>query len=909
MSIFLAHKEWLWIALALAVGLGWLLIRLYRRERAEVRPVGPLLTTLRVLALLLILAMLLEPIVGWTIPRERKAAIAVVVDQSASMSLRDDRASASTLTRWAVGLGEASAPAKQAVLVAAFAQLETAEVLVVQLQREPGDALADKLASTWEKMTAETIRGVNTDEAISAPNYVGVDKWKKQTDDLETLQRNEVVNVRNPARRGTALNKLSSELARLRRNLIRLQGQLDSIPVTISEDQKTALDIVAKRKRTELAAQALAGEKLDLLRRLEKKFRVKIYRTNGFTATPAEVVAPITTESLAAAMDASPPRGTPMTALSDPLQQVADELAEEPLAGIVLLTDGQHNRGRDPETIATALGKRSVPIYAVGIGDPQLPPDISVEKVAASEIVFAGDSVNVLTELSVVGFRDATFPVRIEQKTTEGTLEIVAETTAMAKSDSEQIRVPLSFLPKGEGDLIYTVSVLPQTGEAIAQNNARSFRVHVVKEKLKVLFIEAEPRWEWRYLRHDLERDTYVDAKILLLSEAGRDAARAQMPANREQMFKYDVIVLGDLPPDFLTPADEKNLEGFVADRAGTLVVIAGKRAMPSAYSGRKLAELLPIVPTTATGDGNYNESLKKEGARWRVTPLGRENPLMALSPDLKENEEIWKNMPPFYWLAPIARAKPQAEVLIEAVVGEQATPLLATQYYGLGKVLWIGTDNTWRWRYKVADEYYHRFWGQVLRWSTVGTLTARDAYVRFGTSKDEFRSEEPIGIDARVLGADFLPLEDGVVTAVIYDGDGKERERVRLQYVAGSGGAYRGQISGLPESEYTARLDVPALPQRISAAAVGFAVREDASLEFTRPNLNESLLRQLARASGGRYYDLTTVRTLPDDVPPRVVQEVTRREIELWDSVPFFCLFAVVLCAEWILRKRKGLI
>lgn len=926
MSVSLAHPQWLALALLTGAAAGWLIWRLYRNERAQLpRRLSRALPALRLAALAMLLLMLLEPLAAWKTTRIQQPLLAVVVDQSASMSLRDDHAYTGTRARWAAALGKLSDAEAGAPLSALFAALDHADAAVGRLQSfaidfkardarpdqiHEGSALLNAADTAWQRLLTQLNAALQQAELKAELSATELDAWTRRAGGHENFRKNTITAART-ALVAVAENgdPLSAPVGRLWLAQQRLREDLNVVDAHLrkrfqpSAHAKKAMEEVAALTRAEVAAHVLAGQSA-LLPRLQRNFRVLLYRAGGLTASPVE----IGSISLDAVLAALHKADAPFTALGEPLAQLADDVGSGGLAGIVLLSDGQQNRGRDAESVAAALGARGVPIYAVGVGAQELPPDISVEKVVASEMVFAGDAVTVLAKLSVVGFKDVAFPVRIEQGTDGGgTSTILEETMVTARSEAEVVQVPLTFLPRGDGVQIFNVRVPPQSGEAISQNNTRRFRVHVGKEKLKVLLVENEPRWEWRYLRHDLERDNYVEATAILIGNQGA-TARAQMPATREQMFQYDVILLGDVPADFLTPVDESHLESFVADRAGTLVVLAGKRAMPAAFTSRKLVDLLPIVPSPQPLSAN----LMRTGARWRVTAMGRENPLLMLSPDPAENALVWRQLPIFYWFAPVARVKPQTEVLVEAVPvtePEAATALIATHYYGLGKVMWIGTENLWRMRFRAGDEYYHRFWGQVLRWSLLGTLTARDAFVRLGTTKDEYRREEPIGVDARVLGADFLPLEDSMVSAVIFDREGKERERVRLQHIAGSGGTYRGQVGGLPEGEYRVRLDVPALPQRLSQAEATFAVREDASVEFTRGNLNEPLLRAMARASGGRYYDLTTVHRLSEEILARKLTETVRQERELWNSLPFFLLFATLLCAEWFLRKRNGLI
>jgi len=90
--------------------------------------------------------------------------------------------------------------------------------------------------------------------------------------------------------------------------------------------------------------------------------------------------------------------------------------------------------------------------------------------------------------------------------------------------------------------------------------------------------------------------------------------------------------------------------------------------------------------------------------------------------------------LPGIYWSHPISKVKPAAKVLAEhsnplrRTAKNAAEPLVAVQPVGAGRVLYVGSDETWRWRY-VQDGYYHRrFWANAVRY--LATLKARQVVI-----------------------------------------------------------------------------------------------------------------------------------------------------------------------------------
>jgi hypothetical protein len=133
---------------------------------------------------------------------------------------------------------------------------------------------------------------------------------------------------------------------------------------------------------------------------------------------------------------------------------------------------------------------------------------------------------------------------------------------------------------------------------------------------------------------------------------------------------------------------------------------------------------------------------------------------MLQFATEAEQNRAIWTGLPWLPWVV-AGRAKPGATVL--ATSRDESAAAIAAQPYGLGKVLWIGTDGTWRWRHRVGDAYHHRFWDQVVRWAASGKLTAGNPFVRFGPVKPRVAEGDGARLQARIsegvpgIGADLL--------------------------------------------------------------------------------------------------------------------------------------------------------
>ncbi|HZT83366.1 MAG TPA: vWA domain-containing protein, partial [Gemmataceae bacterium] len=282
------------------------------------------------------------------------------------------------------------------------------------------------------------------------------------------------------------------------------------------------------------------------------------------------------------------------TDLGRPLDRVLEKAGEgkDQVRGVILLTDGRHNRGPVPGGRADRLGERKIPIYPVAIGTRKSGPELAVTGVTANNAVFKAreDIVNATVKASL---KVRSLPAQ----------ELVVELQGMGRTldrkrithDGKDHDYPLSFPVSlnQEGTQKLTVSVRPAPGQAHTDNNRRAVAVKVVDDQAEVLLIEGEARWEYHYLASALARDdlvkrakgvVFVQPRIGRIDEAELEKAghpSLKLPAGPDAFSVYDCVVLGDVSPEQLPRADRKRLEKYVGERGGTLVILAGKRFMP----------------------------------------------------------------------------------------------------------------------------------------------------------------------------------------------------------------------------------------------------------------------------------------------------------------------------------------
>jgi len=401
--------------------------------------------------------------------------------------------------------------------------------------------------------------------------------------------------------------------------------------------------------------------------------------------------------------------------------------------------------------------------------------------------------------------------------------------------------------------------------------------------------------------------------------------------------MKFDVIILGDIKPSSLREQDQTALRKFVEERGGTLIVIAGPRYMPHAFAGTPLAEVLPVSCTPVKDEGCYLLA-PEESYRIALTSEGRESVIMRLSADAEENLATWEGLPDIHWRHPGVKAKEGAVVLAYALTPdappflrpktgydlpaeetiarrrefEREHALIASHNAALGRVLFLSFDRTWRLRYRVGDTYHHRFWGQVLRWATADKLPAGTSLVRIGTDQPRYPAHSRIRARAKIVQADYSPVQSGEVFAKVFDGN-RLVLRKKMEYQANSAGIYAADMGELPPGTYRLELDAPAAKQMLFAEKVEkvsteFSVESAVPIEQIELVADRGLLERMALLTGGVVVSPPDAAQVLEVLGPGTLAHEELRQRSLWDSWPFLVLIMLTAGVEWSLRKRARL-
>jgi hypothetical protein len=408
-------------------------------------------------------------------------------------------------------------------------------------------------------------------------------------------------------------------------------------------------------------------------------------------------------------------------------------------------------------------------------------------------------------------------------------------------------------------------------------------------------------------------RDRRIQLKCYLV-EGDKAISRApdspylgEFPARRDDLFQYDLVILGDLDPKILTTQHQENLNKLVSEFGGALVVLAGKRFMPASYRRSVLEKLLPVefdAPTLETAQ----DPVADKPVKLQLTAAGRASAMLRLSDKPEENAQLWAQLPPLYWVAKVSRPKPAAEVLLvdpepsrESRFGKM--PVLAAQQYGLGQVLFVGSDNFWRWRKNAGDFYHTAIWGQIAQRVSIQRLLGVSRRIQLSSDRQNYFTGDRVSIYARLYtGAGFDPVQDPVVKGSFgLKTDGGSRSEVILRPVPEQPAMYRGEFIAPAAGAYTFFIESD------PATLLDFSVTEP-MFEFGETAMNELLLKDMAAATGGQFFREEDLIKLPEAISAKTERVRSPLEVELWASPLYFLLMLLVVTMEWVLRKWSHL-
>ena len=600
--------------------------------------------------------------------------------------------------------------------------------------------------------------------------------------------------------------------------------------------------------------------------------------------------------------------------LAESLTDLATHFDQGALAAVVVLTDGAHNGGA---VNWDALGATGIPVHAVGIGPTRIAGDVELAELALPSRTSPNAQVAARLVIRHTPARDSGYEVRV--RVVDGESVLAAESISVDPATptfAKDIVFPAGALGLKE----LTVELEAPPDDPLPGNNRQSALLDVTPDRHRVLYLEGEPRWEFKFIRRAVAEDDDIELLTWLRTTPRKtyrqgtsdpDELAEGFPISLEALYRYDMVIIGSLPATSLSDEQHDWLARFVAERGGGLLALAGRQALDNGgWDVKPLARTLPVTvarpgDTPNYGRGNYAANPTDAGLRSVLTDIGGTG----------SREQSWETLPMLGDYQPLGTPKPGATVILEAlgrimrsgadvvVLGGAAKPLLVTQPYGYGRTAVLATASTWRWRMRTPpdDSRHSLFWRHLIRHFASAALPRRQLSLH--------ADGDSLAVRVGLKNPRYEPLTDTAITAHVTAPDGESFE-VALGRIAGESafgetipapnpGIYRVEVAGLAGPA----MSEGGSPDPLAALArVGEANREQFGA-----NLNDVLLRRLAEATGGHYWLPDDLSGLADALAFSRAGIHERQQLPLWNAPFLFLLLLLLKCTEWSLRRYWG--
>ena len=641
--------------------------------------------------------------------------------------------------------------------------------------------------------------------------------------------------------------------------------------------------------RLQQAVAALEDGALDSLADL---FEVRLYAFAGAS------------EGIEALTDVPAPGDA--TRIGGALVDVLREARSSALGAVVLISDGADNSGELDAARLAEIAGYGVPVHAVGVGRESIPEDIELESVALSDQVMPGSRIS-----AQIGIRYAE-PGEARLRVYDGDAVMASEAVTLPEGVGVTTRwVEFDIGDAGVKDLRFSLDPLP--GEGNVTNNTQYRTVIAPEARRSILYVEGEPRWEYKFIRRAVDEDPAVRLASLLRTTPNKfyrqgidspDELEGGFPEDRETLFEYDGLVIGSFSAAGLTTEQQDHIRDFVSERGGSLLMLGGRRGLADGGWGNSaVAEVLPVqLPDLDAA------SFMRVPVPVELTAEGQESLVTRLDADRETNGELWEGMPDIADFQYVGAVRPGAVTLLEAEVRGTAQPLLVHQRFGRGQVYVLASGGTWRWQMQLPseDQRHETFWRQILH----ALVSATPERVALTAERPYYVDEDEVVLRARVRDGGFEPVGDAEVELSVSGdaiaGDPAAAEPMVMRPVPGEPGTYEATVTADAAGLY--RFEARASLEEETLGRADYSVRRSTGIsEHFRIQQNRPLLERLASLTGGRYFTLDQLDELPETIRFSEAGIVERELLDLWNMPFVFLLLLSLKAGEWVLRLFWG--
>jgi hypothetical protein len=613
-----------------------------------------------------------------------------------------------------------------------------------------------------------------------------------------------------------------------------------------------------------------------------------------------------------------------ITDLAGALTELLDQSSADALASVIVLSDGSNNSTAMDIDWWNRIRLANVPIHTVAVGPERMSNDVEIADVQLPDIALPDASI----EARVTLIHPANSG-QVRLRVRSGNELRVAE-DVLLQANALQTVHQFSLPTGSEGLQGLTFDIETSAEDSNTVNNVTQRVLNVAPEPRRVLYVEGEPRWEYKFLRRALDQQKDVEVVSLLRTSpnkfyrqgvASPRELETGFPLTRAALFGYDAVIIGSLEAAELSVEQQANLRDYVAERGGALLMLGGSRGLADGGWGRSaLHAVLPVSLQVGTGLQDITTFQRKRAsveltefgrrAHWLTLPAASDAPSFdgeGSADSLLSSQAAWSSLPALANVQRVGQPRAGAQVLLQTQATAQ--PVLVWQRYGKGRSYVLATSGTWRWQMSLPseDQRHEVFWQNVMAELVRGVPDR----VRVNAGPMVQRDQSSAVIEVVAFDEEFNALVQNELQATLTQPDGQV-QTVRLvpdlnrpAYFVGSvsydqPGAYALEVT-LPSDDTALEYDVH---QNQGIGAARWMV-ERGTAEYFNAGANSALLKRLAEETNGTYRTLATLDELPLAVSSFNNALTRQNELPLWNMPILFLLLVLGKALEWALRLK----
>ena len=667
-----------------------------------------------------------------------------------------------------------------------------------------------------------------------------------------------------------------------------LRPQQNMIAVLVDDSRSMG---TPESGKTRLAQVQKALKDDGLLDELGKKFQVRLYQFDKDIKRVNDVSA------LAPAANA--------TRIGDSLDSLMTESSSIPLGSVVVVSDGSDNTGGvDLDTISRIRQQR-VPVHTIGVGKEKLSNDVEMVDASVPPRALPESRLN-----AVVTFRQFGHSRDKGRLSVRDGGKVLASQDITFKGDGLTQTESIMFNAGAAGPRSLQFAIDPLPGEENTANDSLMRLVNVTNRKARILYMEGEPRWEYKFIRRALEDDKSVEIVSMVRTTQNKiyrqginnpHELEAGFPTTAEELFQYDGLIIGSVEASYFTTAQQGLIREFANRRGGGVLFMAGRYALTEGgWAKSNAAEMFP-VRLAATPPTFFRDFSAPE-----LTAAGKESVICRLEDNADRSAIRWSKMPGVANYQVVGEPKPGAIELLDVIHPDRhKSPLLVIQNYGRGRTAVFATAGSWRWKmlFEHTDMTHVTFWSQLLRWlvsETPGQITA-------STPRQVLSDETKVHLQVDARNKSYEPVSNAQVEAHVL-GPAGSAELVKLAPVANQPGIYAVDWDAAPAGSYVSEFVVRNDKGEVGRDVMAFR-REDGVAENFHLTQNRDLLEKLAESTGGHYYPLDDASKLTKEISYSEAGITAHEMLDLWDMPIVFLLAILLRGGEWLLRRKWGVV